>query len=97
MPALTSEYGLLSINGRICIFGGKTTEKYSNELLSFCSYSNVWLPVTQNMSNAPSPRIPLIFSTIRDGNIFVFSGRDENTVFDDAYVIMDDTWVPLKI
>ena len=97
IPAFRRQCGLVAANGRICIFGGIGSQRFSNEVQSFCSYSNVWLPMVKDIMGSPSPRIPQIFSTIKHNYIFLFGGRDEANLYGDAFVIINEMWVNLYL
>ncbi len=66
-----------SFDGRICIFAGYNDARYFNDIVSFCSYSNMWVPVLKAGNKvAPEPRIPFVFTEISGGNLLVFGGKN---------------------
>jgi hypothetical protein len=61
VPELRKRHAIINYDGRICIFGGLSGNKFYNDFHSFCYYSNMWRPVLkENNTVLPPPRVPFV-------------------------------------
>jgi hypothetical protein len=93
VPELRKRHAIINYDGRICIFGGLSGNKFYNDFHSFCYYSNMWRPVLkENNTVLPPPRVPFVFTEISNGNLLLFGGANETGFLSDAYLLVDFTW-----
>jgi hypothetical protein len=79
------------------MFGGYKDNQYFNDLVSFCSYSNIWLQVIKEDNPLlPSPRIPFIFTEVSNANLLLLGGYNDKDILKDAFLLVNWSWKPLK-